>query len=254
MTTKRPISPKGKSRKNRRSFFGTRYATDTPSTENSTQDTTSPAKSPFTTSPTGKTASVPHSQGLNAFERPPTTPRPRHVDIFDAVQTLHSSAKSSNKNPTAPSPAPEETPKRKAARFFTAGLHIFDQHARDILAQRNLDAPRYNAPSIADTAAAIWAEMVENDHAERKFWDDAVLEARFALAEGSVGAEKFMRANGLPEREGENVLRAEGIVDAYFGRLKEKEEENDDAEEGLESAVQQTLTPVKARIVDVGSK
>lgn len=110
-------------------------------------------------------------------------------------------------------------------------------------------APRYNAPSIADTADSIWDEMVRDNMDERKFWDDIVVEARIALVSGTFSAEQLMASNGLPEKEEMAVIRIQGVVDAYFARLEAREGEIEEVE--MEAAVRQTLTPVKARLVHV---
>lgn len=108
----------------------------------------------------------------------------------------------------------------------------------------------YNFSSIAETADAIWRETVAADVDERKFWDDVVIDARWALVRGEVGAEELLRANGRPEREGELGERAGRVVEAWFGREEGRGEGDGEEEEGV--AVEQTLTPVRARVVDVG--
>lgn len=262
MANKRSHSFKEQSNKIRRRFLGSKRASDNPSIGDSVLESAPQAITTFPASTVATVAGKPSSPtnpGNKALDSPPTTPHPRHVDIFDALKTIQAQDKGKgnkkDKKPQSPR-AVEETPKRKAALFFTAGLHVFDKHARDILAQHNMDSPRYNAPSIAETAGRIWAEMVENDCDERKFWDDVVLEARAALANGEVDAEELMRANGLPEKEEKYVHRAETVVEAYFAKLeeeKEKEKEEDEAEDAVLEQAEQ-LTPVRAKIVIVGSK
>lgn len=256
MANKRPSSPKEKSckTKNRRSWFGARRLTEALSSESGRKETTSPppmsappVPTPTTPARTVDWTSIASPPGPQTAASLPTTPRPRHIDIFEAVQNFQARSGSSNQ-PAAAAAAAEPTPRRKAAEFFTAGEHVFGAIARDILAQRQLEGPVYNFSSIAETAETIWREMVAEDGEERKFWDDVVIDARWALVRGEVEAEELLRCSGRPEMEKELGERAGRVVEAWLGR----EEGKDEGEEEEGVAVQQTLTPVRARVVDVG--
>ncbi|KAM0721587.1 hypothetical protein Q7P37_002512 [Cladosporium fusiforme] len=252
MPTKRSGETDDKSRKSRRSIFKTtRRSEDIPYIGGGALQVASPATALFSGMMPPPPPPQPPPRAKKPAQAPqPTTPPPRarHIDIFEAAKSLKKGTPT-----TTSSPLTGESPHRAAAIFFSAGQHVFDKHARHILAQRNLTVPRYNAPSIAATADSIWEEMVRDDMDERKFWDDIVVEARFALGRGTVSAEQLMAANGLPEKEEMAFLRAQGVVEAYLERVEKGEGEAEEVE--VEAAVQQTLTPVRARIVDVpGSK
>lgn len=79
------------------------------------------------------------------------------------------------------------------------------------------------APNSLDHASAgnmIWSQIIENDHEQRCFWENAIAEIKSSINSGAITTAHLLASQGLPERQAQYETWATKAVKALIASIR----------------------------------